>query len=359
MSAPAPLATASSVGPAISLPKRAYGQAYARVGFLGNPSDAYFGRVISATIKNFRAQVWLVESPRLSLRPHPLFDPTEFDGLGDLHSIVLQEGYNGGMRLALCCCKKFFELCQQHQIALPRRSFEFSYDTNIPRQVGLSGSSAIVTALFRALMSFYGLTDNEIAKPLQPAFVLSVETELGITAGLQDRVVQCYEGLVDMDFAKELMSRQGHGTYTKLPVSMLPAGRFFIAYRNDPSESGKIHSTVRQRYNDGDKAVHEAMARLAAFAAQGRVCCEAGDWAGFANLMRQNFAVRREIFGDAVIGASNLEMVSIAERHGAAAKFPGSGGAILVLVQPGADVEALRYDYEDHGCVFTALEFAG
>ena len=48
----------------------------------------------------------------------------------------------------------------------------------------------------------------EIPLHVQPSLVLSVETdELGIVAGLQDRVIQVYEGLVYMDFAREVMRR--------------------------------------------------------------------------------------------------------------------------------------------------------
>ena len=41
--------------------------------------------------------------------------------------------------------------------------------------------------------------------------MLRAEEELGITAGLQDRVVQVYGGLVYMDFARESMQQLGHG----------------------------------------------------------------------------------------------------------------------------------------------------
>jgi len=85
----------------------------------------------------------------------------------------------------------------------------YRYDTNIPRQVGLAGSSAICTACFKALLAFYSLTESEFQKPICPKFVLSVEhDELGINAGLQDRVVQVYGGLVYMDFDQQLMERQ-------------------------------------------------------------------------------------------------------------------------------------------------------
>jgi hypothetical protein len=43
-------------------------------------------------------------------------------------------------------CKRFSEFCEQKGIALGAKGFTLSYDTNIPRQTGLSGSSGIVCA---------------------------------------------------------------------------------------------------------------------------------------------------------------------------------------------------------------------
>jgi hypothetical protein len=37
-------------------------------------------------------------------------------------------------------CKRFYEYCSEHGIALPRHNFRLKYDTNIPRQVSLMGS---------------------------------------------------------------------------------------------------------------------------------------------------------------------------------------------------------------------------
>jgi len=84
-----------------------------------------------------------------------------------------------------------------------RRGFVIKYDTNIPRGVGLSGSSAIVTAAFRALLKFHHLTLGALGLCLNtlPEVILTTETrELNISAGLQDRVVQSFGGLVYMDF---------------------------------------------------------------------------------------------------------------------------------------------------------------
>ena len=71
------------------------------------------------------------------------------------------------------------------------RNFTLSYDTNVPRQVGLAGSSAIITSALRCLMAFFNLTESDLPKTERPSFILDIEKEeLNINAGLQDRVVQ-------------------------------------------------------------------------------------------------------------------------------------------------------------------------
>ncbi|XP_062328668.1 glucuronokinase with putative uridyl pyrophosphorylase isoform X4 [Osmerus eperlanus] len=231
-------------------------RSYARVGLIGNPSDGFHGKTIAMSISNFWAEVTLVESQTLVLMPHPLNDPTEFGSLQDLFCISRKEGYLGGLRLLQATCKKFYQFCSKQGIALTKQNFTLKYDTNIPRQVvsdclmsnqGLAGSSAIVSATLKCLMSFYNITERDLPKPTRANFILNVETdELFITAGLQDRVVQVYEGLVYMDFSKQLMDDQGHGDYVSMDMSSLPL--FWLAYLSDPSDSGRIHSNVRQRW---------------------------------------------------------------------------------------------------------------
>ena len=66
---------------------------------MGNPSDGFFGKTISLSIRNFWAEVSISESTKLSLIPHPICDPTEFGSLADLYGISEKEGYLGGLRL--------------------------------------------------------------------------------------------------------------------------------------------------------------------------------------------------------------------------------------------------------------------
>jgi glucuronokinase len=66
-------------------------------------------------------------------------------------------------------------------------------------RLGMGGSSAIITAALRALAQYFRMT---IDPAIQANIALETETkELGVPAGLQDRVIQAYEGLVFMDFS--------------------------------------------------------------------------------------------------------------------------------------------------------------
>lgn len=59
-------------------------RSFARIGFLGNPSDVYFGRTISLTIGNFWASVKLEPSEHLVIKPHPFHDLVQFTSLDHL-----------------------------------------------------------------------------------------------------------------------------------------------------------------------------------------------------------------------------------------------------------------------------------
>jgi hypothetical protein len=60
-------------------------------------------------------------------------------------------------------------------------------------------------------------------------------------------------------------------------------------------------------------------------------CLRSKDPKGLAALIEQNFALRRALYTDPVVGAGNIQMVDLATSLGFAAKFTGSGGALLLL----------------------------
>lgn len=329
-------------------------QTCARVGLLGNPSDGFFGKTISLSIANFWAEATIVASEELMLNRHPINDPTSFGSLADLQSVSKREGYQGGLRLMQATCKKFYEYCALNGIAIARKNFTLSYDTNIPRQVGLAGSSAIVTSVFQCLMKFFNVTVHDIPKAEQPNFVLSVEMdELGINAGLQDRVIQAYSGAVYMNFDRELMAEQGHGDYIELDPKLLPP--LWLAYLADPSDSGKAHNDVRKRFDAGNEEVIAGMKMFADITERGKAAVLAKDFATLADLMDENFALRRKLYTDPALGADNLTMVGIAQKHNAGAKFSGSGGAIVGLCRDQSKFSALQEELQCKGFVCVPL----
>jgi glucuronokinase len=296
--------------------------AYARAGFLGNPSDGYHGKTISFVIRNFRARVLLYPSARLEIKPSGADIPL-WESLEDLRQTTQWRGYYGGIRIIQALLMRFSNYCLEQGIELPNRNFTIEYESTIPQRLGLGGSSAIITAALRALMQFFEI---EISKPAQANLILETETqELGVNAGLQDRVIQVYDGLVYMDFAQRAMKRRGHGEYEELDPELLP--NVYVAYRTSLSEGTEVfHNDIRSRFNRGDKKVVQAMKRWASIAEQGREALLTQDREKLALLVNENYDIRSRIYR---ISDGNQELIGTARRVGATAKFAGSGGAIV------------------------------
>lgn len=310
---------------------------YARAGLLGNPSDGYNGKTISFSVRNFWAEVVLYEWDSVDI-VLAKDDRASFRSVQDLANDVKLHGYYGGIRLIKATIKRFVEYCNERDIQLHDRNFSVRYETHIPRQVGLAGSSSLIVATLRCLMEFYAV---QIPLEVQPSLVLSVETEeLGIAAGLQDRVIQCYEGLVYMDFDK-VQSRQceGYTTYHYEPLDTTWLPPFYVAYHTDMSEPTEtFHNDIRGRYLRGEPLVVEAMVKCADLAAQGRVALLNHDVATLSRLIDENFNTRRGIYQ---LPAWQVAMVETARRCGASAKFAGSGGAIVGVYQDEAMFQTL------------------
>ncbi|HRW10992.1 MAG TPA: hypothetical protein P5121_38085 [Caldilineaceae bacterium] len=310
---------------------------YARAGLLGNPSDGYNGKTISFIVRNFWAEVVLYEWDTVDI-VLAQDDRASFRSVHDLAHDVTLHGYYGGIRLIKATIKRFVAYCNAHDIRLHERNFSVRYETNIPRQVGLAGSSSLIVATLRCLMDFYNVA---IPIEVQPSLVLSVETEeLGIAAGLQDRVIQCYEGMVYMDFDKaQARQRDGFTTYAyeRLDTSWLPP--FYVAYHADMSEPTEtFHNDIRGRYLRGEPLVVDAMIRCADLAAQGREALLTHDVEQLSQLIDANFDTRRSIYQ---LPEWQVAMVETARHCGASAKFAGSGGAIVGIYRDEAMYQAL------------------
>jgi glucuronokinase len=211
----------------------------------------------------------------------------------------------------------------------------------------MAGSSGLITATLRCLMEFYGI---EIPREVQPSLVLAVENyDLGISGGLQDRVIQVYEGLVYMDFAKErehVVDGYKYYAYEPLNPALLP--NLYLSYSISLSEPTEIfHNDIRGRYNRGETLVVDAMKHFAQLAAWGREALLKGDVEWLGKLINENFDTRRSIFN---LAPWQIEMVETARQCGATAKFAGSGGAIIGTYRDEAMFEEVREKLAAIGC---------
>ena len=320
-----------------------YTKSYARAGFLGNPSDGYFGKTVSFAFRNFAAELTMYETPELGFVPSNVDDST-FNSPEDLLKELHLFGYYGGIRLLKAISKLFFLYCRDREIELPKKNFTVRYTSNIPRLVGLSGSSAICTAMLKALQQFYGV---EVPLEYAPTICLEAERdELGIQCGLQDRVIQMYGGCVFMDFEKTLVESTGHGRYERLDPALLP--NLYVAYDPNRAEvSGKYHKKLRVLFEEKKPDILAAMSEFADIAQQGRDALLAGRKEALPSLVNANFDLRDRIFN---VAPANRAMVMAARGAGASAKFAGSGGAIVGTYEDEAQYDRLVDALAAIGC---------
>ena len=320
----------------------------ARSGLVGNPSDLFGGKVISLLFDAFSAAVTLCESACVTVVPNAR-DTTSFPDVAALARYRHQYGYYGGIRLIEALLVRFHHCCEERGITLPRRNFTIEYRSDIPFGVGLGGSSAIITAVFKALMQFYELTERDIPKAEQPNIILEAETiELGISAGPQDRVVAVYGGVVAMDFTAAAYAGNGgrHGDYRPLPAHLLPP--LFIAWHEGLSKSsGAIHNVMRYRAEvDHDPAIAEAMAGKAALVDEALAALHGGAPTRLGPIMDRDFDLRRSVYD---LPPEQVRMIDIAREQGAHAKFAGSGGAAIGTYEDADHLERICAAYRAEG----------
>ena len=317
---------------------------YARAGLLGNPSDGYYGKTIAFSMTDFPVEVTMYESPEVQIVPGEV-DDAVFSSLGDLVSEVQHYGYYGGIRLIKATTVVFVHYCQRHGIELDGRNFSVRYRSSVPRLVGLGGSSAICTAMFKSLMRFYNVT---IPIEIIPTLCWQAENEeLGISCGMQDRVIQVYDGIVFMDFDHDYFATNNHGKYATVPREDLPP--LYLAYDPQRAEfSGIYHRRLRVLFEEKKSDIVAAMSEFADIAQQGYDAMTVGKAARLPQLINANFDLRHRVFN---VAEENVRMVEQARKVGASAKFAGSGGAIVGTYEDEAMFELLSQALDDIKCV--------
>jgi glucuronokinase len=286
------------------------GVARARAALAGNPSDGYGGAVLAVTLPQWCARAEALPAPELGVEP--------------------------ASALVEAAVRRF-----AREFESPHTNVRWS--TTIPQRVGLGSSSALVIAVIAALSELHKveLGPDELAH-----LALAVEVEdLGIVAGLQDRVVQAYGGLLLMDFGPEA----GTGAYERLDLELLPP--LLIAWREDAAAgSGGVHGSLRERHRRGDRHLREAMVALGAAARDARDALVTGEPERFGRCVDRTFDLRREMLE---LDPRCVEMVEVARAAGASANYTGSGGAIVAVCWDDRHLEAVADALRKAGCEVT------
>ncbi len=322
-----------------------------RVGILGNPSDGYGGKTLALAVPHFEAAVTLEPAEGVEIVGLP-DDQPRWSSLDALAEHVDRHGYGTGPQLLAAATRTFLDVARSVDAPVPG-GFRLAYETDIPRQVGLGGSSALVIATLRCLQEHFGL---DLPAPVLPTVALRAETaELGLSAGLQDRVVQSYGGLVAMDFGEtEVDTRFGvsHGVYEPVDPTTLPP--LFLAFRQSAAEpSDTYHQRLRSRYEAGDAQVREVLRELAGLVVEGRAALRWGDGDRFAELIGRNMALRLSL---GPVPDGHRELAETADLAGATATFTGSGGAVVGAYRDDEQLERLRDLYADIGADVLSLD---
>lgn len=317
----------------------------ARVSILGAPSDGYGGRTLALAVPAFAATVTLVPAEGVVIDQNDE-DKSEWASLAQLVDHVDRYGYATGPQLLSAAVRTFVDVARSIDAAdalggSTADGFRLSYQSSIPRQTGLAGSSALVVSALRCLCSHTGL---EIPDHLLASIALRVETEqldsqpfLDRTTGLQDAVVQALGGAVAMNFgAMEVDAKYGvaFGHYEAVETSLLPP--LFLAYRKASAEpSTTYRGDLRARFESGESSVRDTMKSLAGLVAEGVASLRWGDHERFGVLVAQNTELRR---GLGPPPAGQFELVDLADSLEAPATFAGWGDSVVGVYR---DVEHL------------------
>jgi galactokinase/mevalonate kinase-like predicted kinase len=287
-----------------------------RCGIVGNPTDMYGGSVISCSTRE-RAYVSVEPADDLILEADQ--GPVRIVQRADLQ---LKDDHVDILR-AVIAHQRYYRL-----------KAHLRCWSDLPFAAGLSGSTALLCAALKALMTFLGETPH---KHLFAECARSIELNyLGVVCGYQDQYMATFGGINYMDFRdKEFYREVGsepYGTIESLQeyVDELP---FVLANTGVQHNSGLVHKPIRERWLEGDREVVDAYIRIGRLARDGKRALLNRDWPLLGELMNENHDIQRRLGGS---GPENERLIQAALKAGAlGAKLAGAGqGGTIIALHP-------------------------
>ena len=297
-----------------------------RAGIIGNPTDGYGGTMIACSIKN-KVQVTICEAKELIIENQfgrkVLKWRNDFDNQGDYFDVVR----------AVLRYLKLYSL-----------KAKISIKSDIPVQAGLAGSTATLSGVLSAVLSFIGKKYNKYhLAELNRVIELNY---MKCHCGYQDAYMTTFGGLNYLDFrGKEFYKELNQEIYATVEplspfVQNLP---FVIAHTGIKHHSGDFHKPLRERWVEGERKVVEGYKEIADIARAGKKALLNEDWEELGYLMNKNHEIQDSISDS---GEKNNYMIKIALENGAlGAKLAGAGGGgtiIALTLEPERTIKALK-----------------
>lgn len=312
-----------------------------RCGIAGNPSDMYGGSVISCST---------VERARVTVED---FNILEFEVADEIRTIKKPSD--------LCQDGKMFDaiFAAIEYLELEDAKIRITCNSDIPVRAGLSGSTAVMTALVAALLEWMDVKGYDSPeqnkwgkKTYKTPYILAEIVRhielyfLKIVCGYQDAYMCAFGSLNFLDFGgKEhylSLKREPLGTVENLALHA-PKVPIILAHTGVQRVSGVVHKPVRDRWIEGNRNIVKGVLRLGHIARMSKKAILSGDWERLAEAMTENHEIVRSFGSSSDI---NEQIIQVALDSGAlAAKLAGAGkgGTIIALhPEPEKMVDAMK-----------------
>jgi len=297
----------------------------ARVGLVGNPSDGYGGAVLGTVVPGLGATVTA--------------EPAEGVQFGD-----------GERRIISAALQTLVDHVAR-TTGGRERGVRLTWTTNIPRSVGLAGSSALAVGVIDATAALWNI-------PLDPrvvaALALSAERDvLGIAAGWQDRIIQSFGCSLLVDAAvMEVVDDWSVPTVTTLTPTTDERSMSLLLGWNEATAttSEEYHGALRT----SSTSLAAPMQVLAGLAREAARAFSAGDVDGVARAVDDGWTLRQSC---APLRADHADLVEMVRASGLAATTPGSGGAaVAVCTDDESAITRATGSLADAGCAWKRFD---
>ena len=220
------------------------------------------------------------------------------------------------------------------RLPLPsNQKYKVTWETDVPRSSGLSGSTALLAATVACILTVIG---QELPEDLRKFAELVRDIELkeaGIVCGYQDAYMCVLGGMNKMDFAGKHPIESGPlGTVTP---TQLP-GHFLLVTTGVERLSGSVHGPIRDRWLQGDRDAIRLIDELTELA---KNISPNTTKEALSEAMNQNFQTVQDLGGS---GGDIDRLVQDCRKNGAmAAKLAGAGmgGTVIALCDNPAELQ--------------------